>query len=276
MTTFIISAAISYVIVMAALQIYIYKLERKLYGRSRKAREDYSNTGTGSSSRYGAGGLASFSTRERTGESTGVTHSMPLQSIGPLEEVQQIDTIVGYKTVHVTRDDAGVYLISGMRDSYGIEATATCQAFSTMFDKKHKAPKLDCQCGFYAVKEKAGNYQYHVEAEVELYGTVIEHERGYRAEKQRILRLQMPCCFECNKKSTQTVFSRSAYLTDLNLKRTKMVSSVISVCDKHGKKGIEIAQTSLASLGNYDFEIVSNQDIANALGTEVVSEAYKR
>jgi hypothetical protein len=56
----------------------------------------------------------------------------------------------------------------------------------------HKHPEPgDGQCGFYAWKPgepfpwMAGTWLL----EVDLYGRVVEHERGYRAQKQRVLRI---------------------------------------------------------------------------------------
>jgi hypothetical protein len=64
----------------------------------------------------------------------------------------------------------------------------------------HERPEPgDGHCGFYAWKPgqpfpwMAGTWLL----EVDLYGRVIEHERGYRAQKQRVLRVSPvpePCC----------------------------------------------------------------------------------
>jgi hypothetical protein len=70
----------------------------------------------------------------------------------------------------------------------------------------HEAPDEDCTCGFYAMKELApellhtaslsdliervsGSGVRFVLGRVELAGKVIEHERGYRAERARIVEL---------------------------------------------------------------------------------------
>ena len=58
-------------------------------------------------------------------------------------------------------------------------------------EPKHEAPHAECTCGFHAVADKPG-WTYgggaiHAILEVELFGRVIEHEHGYRAEKQRVL-----------------------------------------------------------------------------------------
>lgn len=57
----------------------------------------------------------------------------------------------------------------------------------------HSAPSPGCTCGFYALKYRPGPARAITEAlaEVELFGVVIEHENGYRAERQRILSLTL-------------------------------------------------------------------------------------
>jgi len=56
--------------------------------------------------------------------------------------------------------------------------------------KGHTTPAPGTKCGFYAWKYgepfpfRAGEWVL----EVDLYGCVVEHERGYRAQKQRVLR----------------------------------------------------------------------------------------
>lgn len=69
-------------------------------------------------------------------------------------------------------------------------------------------PQLDCSCGFYALKESVKPTEGIV-LEVELYGTVIVCERGYRAERQRVLGVTLPAkCGNalCNKPATLVTF----------------------------------------------------------------------
>ena len=50
----------------------------------------------------------------------------------------------------------------------------------------HDAPQVNCTCGIYAAKTLhhfgAGYEQYGIHGEVYLWGTVVEHERGWRAQ----------------------------------------------------------------------------------------------
>ncbi len=75
------------------------------------------------------------------------------------------------------------------------------------FRSEHHVPEEACSCGFYALKEldpdllilarhgfpigdaEDGSEQHVVIGRVELAGKVIEHERGYRAERARIVEL---------------------------------------------------------------------------------------
>jgi len=55
--------------------------------------------------------------------------------------------------------------------------------------KRHKAPQVDCLCGFYAFKDplRARKYGAGAYGAVLLSGKVIEHGDGYRAQYARIL-----------------------------------------------------------------------------------------
>ena len=59
----------------------------------------------------------------------------------------------------------------------------------------HKAPLKDCTCGIYATKIYKDNTtmfaysSFCIEGYVELFGHVIEHEKGYRAQYARVLSL---------------------------------------------------------------------------------------
>lgn len=72
---------------------------------------------------------------------------------------------------------------------FGLDATARCDGSL----HPGEAPNVGCRCGFYAVPsdqlDSHVGYGASLSAEVELFGRVIEHERGYRAQRQRILSL---------------------------------------------------------------------------------------
>jgi hypothetical protein len=53
-----------------------------------------------------------------------------------------------------------------------------------MCARGHEAPQYDCQCGFYATKEPDEHWATYSAAygKVALWGRIVEHERGYRAQ----------------------------------------------------------------------------------------------
>ena len=63
----------------------------------------------------------------------------------------------------------------------------------------HEAPDPACTCGYYAMAsaDGFGGDSGAALLEVELYGRVIVHERGYRASHQKILRIIVPSCIYC-------------------------------------------------------------------------------
>lgn len=82
--------------------------------------------------------------------------------------------------------------------NFGVEEQAECLN-QTNIHEGEPAPALVCDCGFYAVPldaEPWGNDD-SVVLMVELSGTVIEHEQGYRAQHQRVVECQVPSCMYC-------------------------------------------------------------------------------
>lgn len=89
--------------------------------------------------------------------------------------------------------------------SFGVDAEAECvqgpYAFARAgYSHIHEAPSTACQCGFYSVPcdiepwAESGEY---VTLIVELSGTIIEHEKGYRAGHQRVMECRLPSCRFC-------------------------------------------------------------------------------
>ena len=73
----------------------------------------------------------------------------------------------------------------------------------------HAAPSLECSCGFHAVTdlhtlpEVTEHHEHMVVLEVELGGTVIEHEHGIRGEQQTVLAMRFPeSCTRCHRPAT--------------------------------------------------------------------------
>lgn len=125
--------------------------------------------------------------------------------------VERVDDtpILAYKTAMLTwcmGDLFGPCLQSSFTQRpYDTSDRAECHAsgYRIAFNEPHAAPHLGCSCGFYAVREReiltnGHTSQGSVLLEVELFGRVIVFEHGYRAERQRILRIGVAGCWYCN------------------------------------------------------------------------------
>jgi hypothetical protein len=71
---------------------------------------------------------------------------------------------------------------------------ATCRGARFFSLPPHAAPGEECSCGFYAVKQIAllpsvAGFGDTVLGRVQLAGTIVEHELGFRAELARIVEL---------------------------------------------------------------------------------------
>lgn len=101
-----------------------------------------------------------------------------------------ISPIVGYRVW--TWDTAGLKSLCGERWHPNQSLAARCRASAILGPGKatndvHEAPYAHCTCGIYAAKTLhhfggAGCEQYGIHGEVYLWGKVVEHERGWRAQ----------------------------------------------------------------------------------------------
>jgi hypothetical protein len=136
-------------------------------------------------------------------------------------DVSRTEPFIGWKTLGVVLNGDGVWL-KGQRGHYGVFARAVCPEM-----RPHHVPDWDCTCGFYAMKTPPPEPEYGAfRAEVELFGTVIEAENGYRAECQRVLSLQ--AFRTCSKDGCD----RQAAVFKVNTNPEKR-GTVIARCHKH-------------------------------------------
>lgn len=105
-----------------------------------------------------------------------------------------ISPILGYRVW--TWDDTGLKSFCGERWHPGQAFAARCKASTVVgsitgrtevANEIHDAPKVNCTCGFYAAKTFAhfrnwGYERYGIHGEVYLWGKVVEHDLGYRAQ----------------------------------------------------------------------------------------------
>ncbi len=103
-----------------------------------------------------------------------------------------ISPIVGYRVW--TLSTMGLKSLCGEQWHPSKSLAARCRASTVVGTiagraeaaDNHDAPQVNCTCGIYAAKTLhhygAGYEQYGIHGEVYLWGTVVEHERGWRAQ----------------------------------------------------------------------------------------------
>jgi hypothetical protein len=89
-------------------------------------------------------------------------------------------------------DASGLRSLNGLQWLPGKPLGAECRAQGC-----HEAPQTDCACGVYAAKSldhlrSAGYMEFGIHGEVWLWGTVVEHEAGWRAQFAYPKQLALP------------------------------------------------------------------------------------
>ena len=109
------------------------------------------------------------------------------------------DPLIGWRVWCVVRTTEGLRLASVIHEQTwepGLPAVAACA-------ERHAAPLEACTCGIHAAREPAPALPYlrgrdepetvaRVLGRVALWGTVVEHEHGWRASHARPLELWLP------------------------------------------------------------------------------------
>jgi hypothetical protein len=116
-----------------------------------------------------------------------------------------VDAFRGYKVAQlIVGDDDTAWLAGVTSLRYGVDTLARCRRRVCV------PPGLDCRCGFYAFRERARAVDLlgqlairhparsYVLLTVDLDGSVLEYEAGFRAQRQRVLRVELPdACMRC-------------------------------------------------------------------------------
>lgn len=131
----------------------------------------------------------------------------PAPSLDPLRGYKVAQLIIGH--------DQQAWLAGVTSLRYGVDTLARCRR------RGCTPPGLDCRCGFYgfrsreraldllgrlSVQHPARSY---VLLTVDLDGTVLEYEQGYRAQRQRVLRIELPDrCIRCHREGVHRPAAR--------------------------------------------------------------------
>ena len=146
----------------------------------------------------------------------------------------------------------------GVDERYSVDGHAHCSSqyrLSSLWWGEARVPhgatpSLSCRCGFYAWTERDDAFKVYPTAallEVDLFGTVIVHERGYRASRQRVLAVWLP------KTCASSLCAADA--TEV----AEVDKQVLGFCSQHASL---VPETALSARG-------TTSDLAALIGTEV-------
>ncbi len=135
----------------------------------------------------------------------------------PVETVIGDMPILAHRAARLvaTRDGVRFSAINEGFGTFGVDADARCRrppvlhsSYTYTYNRPHVAPALGCDCGFYAVPADVDAWHANetVDLLVELSGTVIEHELGYRAGHQTVVECHLPACPYCREPSVNVIF----------------------------------------------------------------------
>lgn len=197
-------------------------IKENRHGSDRRAKEDPFD----SQASTGTVPINPSNTAPATGNSGSRTSlTVPDKPYQPKYETVESDMpILAHRIAHLYFDGAKPFGSLNGRTRFATDAQATCTRYESPFSRidLHAVPALNCSCGFYALPsdvEPWGEGAAWVTLMVELSGKVIEHEKGYRAEHQRVVECQVPACPFCGDQATSILTVNG-----------QMVSTV---CDRH-------------------------------------------
>jgi hypothetical protein len=225
---------------------------------------------------------------------------------------------LGYKVGRLVAEPQGTggcFLGMTVGGLYTSDATATCEVLDgrlppprrwgrRVIPSPHVAPDLACSCGFYAFNRADAATQLLAERppvsrlfgaallEVDLAGTVIGFDRGFRASQQRVLGVQVPrWCVPCAADGVAVgaqVFVGSAgqrlaaglrdevprlpavYRLGIAVHNASLIArlegraALRPVCDRHAS-----AHGDVVALGSGEVVVLGLAELAGHLGTEV-------
>jgi hypothetical protein len=121
------------------------------------------------------------------------------------EPTPSLDPVRGYKIAQLIVGPGDETWLAGVTSlRYGVDSLARCRRRGCV------PPGLDCRCGFYAFRDRARAVgllrqltdrhpaRSYVLLTADLDGDVLEYESGFRAQRQRVLRIEMQrTCSRC-------------------------------------------------------------------------------
>ena len=192
---------------LAASSVAVWQATRltkeKRHGRHRQAEADTPDTETGRTASDIARTIWRAPIADIPNALAGRGASTPVS--GPADGLERVESdmpILAHRSAHLCFDGTSHHFRSVATDScrFGVDAEASCVQRAAQRFARHDAPSPSCLCGFYALPtDLAPTYESpaYVTLMVELSGTVIEHEKGYRAEHQRVVECQVGPCVYC-------------------------------------------------------------------------------
>ncbi len=149
------------------------------------------------------------------------------------------EPIVAVKMARLVAADGRVQFVPcfprALSHPYDAVSDAVCEG-----GRPHGAPDEHCRCGFHAVKARNELWRLDpareaVVLDVELSGSVIEHEFGYRASRQAVLGVCLPATctrWRCRRPTAGVApYQSSAYEFEL-----KPWTPLRPVCERCGKR----------------------------------------
>lgn len=144
--------------------------------------------------------------------------------------------------------------------AFGVDEDAVCRldrpSWHAEYPRpRHSAPAWDCTCGFYAVPaDKLPKHDQgltgRIILQVELSGTVIIHDEGYRAEHQKVLEVIVRDC-HCGEPATLLSMGKTS----------NKLQGVY--CDEHGLDIGTVAEEWLREAMPYlDQRVIQKLDVA--------------
>ena len=156
--------------------------------------------------------------------------------------------VAGWKTANLYYDpkDYSISFQALTGAQYLVEDIAVCEN-----GIEHTAPVLNCTCGFYAFNKRrkavlaAIDNRAHVLLQVEAYGKIIQHKKGWRAAEQVVMKVYaIDRCSYCQRSG----------ITSLS---TETITALL--CDNCAKRHNTLPLSELANKLKTDVTICSPQ-----------------